>query len=445
MKKKVLIITYYWPPSGGPGVQRILKFAKYLPNFGWEPVILTVKDGEYPETDESLMKDIRSDLKVYRVPTIEFFNLFKIISGKKKSGKIATYELLKDKKNLSPIGRLAQYIRINFFIPDARVGWTLTGVKAGIKIAKIEKPDLILSSSPPHSLQLIAYRLSRKLQLPWIADFRDPWTKAFNDKAITRLSLAEKINKNLELKVVQNADAVISVSNGFLELLPLRANSYTKVIPNGYDSADFIITKSVNKKFQITYTGFMAATQNPENLWKAIAGLKKKHQELIEVHLYGFIDSSVQKSIQDYKVGHLVKFHNYVNHDQVINLIINSDLLILVIPRYHGKGIQTGKLYEYMASGNYTLGFGDPQSEVANTIKECGAGDMISYDGDPSDLIIKQIQRWQEGIQHQPDFQKIARFERKNITRRLAQVFNEVIEQKDVYIPESNEDDILSP
>ena len=174
--KKVLIITYYWPPAGGPGVQRVLKFAKYLPQFGWEPVILTVENGNFPAVDEGLLGEVPDNLKVYKTKTLEPFAIYNKLQGKDKTSAVDTFTITKSGKSFKD--KLGNAIRSYFFIPDARKGWKPFAVKAGLDIIKKEKIDLIFSSSPPHSLQLIAKDLAKKTQLPSVADFRDPWFNA---------------------------------------------------------------------------------------------------------------------------------------------------------------------------------------------------------------------------------------------------------------------------
>ena len=190
--KKVLIITYYWPPSGGPSVQRVLKFAKYLPIFGWEPIILTLVNQEFPEIDLSLKSDLKTELKVYRTKTIEPFSLYKKFLKKEKLEKIPTF-VLNDSESKSKKEKFANWVRTNIFIPDARMGWYPFGVRKGIEIVKKEKIDLIFSSSPPHSLQLIAKTISKKTHSKWVADFRDPWINAFWQSGSKKSKISSKI------------------------------------------------------------------------------------------------------------------------------------------------------------------------------------------------------------------------------------------------------------
>ncbi len=422
----MLIITYYWPPSGGPGVQRVLKFTKYLPKFGWEPIVLTVKNGEYPAIDHSLEKEIAEDLKVYRSKTIEFYDLFRAFSAKKKSAKIETFELLKDKKNLSLKARIAQFIRLNLLIPDARLGWQFYAVSAGLKIIKKEKPQLIFSSSPPHSLQLIARKLAIRSGLPWIADFRDPWTQSFYDKGSPRLTWAERRNGVLEKKVVQSASALTSVSEGVLSSLPVRSHQKTRAIPNGYDAQDFIKPAKISKQFRIVYTGHAANTQNPTNLWQALQLLDPDIRGAISVDFYGSVDPSLHQSIHAFDLQDLVYFHPYVSHEEIVEIMLDASLLLLLIPKSHNKGILTGKLFEYLATRKRILGIGPAGGEAAQILEECNAGVMYDYDQDLTKTLITYFQEWEAHETPQVNEKAIGQYSRERLTHQLANLFEEI-------------------
>src|SRR5690606_13755203 len=200
--KKVLIITYYWPPAGGSGVQRVLKFAKYLPEFGWEPVILTVENGEYPALDSSFEDDIPKGMKVYKTKALEPFHVYKALTGQSRDSKIDTNILKSESENLRE--KISKWIRLNIFIPDARIGWMAYAVRQGMEIIENENISLIISTSPPQSLQLSAMRIARKSKKPWVADFRDPWTSIAYYQKSKRFALTKKLDHYLEKKVLQS-------------------------------------------------------------------------------------------------------------------------------------------------------------------------------------------------------------------------------------------------
>lgn len=426
MKKRVLIITYYWPPSGGPGVQRVLKFVKYLPEFDWEPVVVTVKDGEYPALDSTLEKEIDSSVRVHKVQSLELYDLFRKITGKKKGSKIETYELVKGKNQLSWKEKFAQFIRINLLIPDARIGWNLRGYRSCIKIIDNEKPDLIFSSSPPHSLQILASRISRKTGIKWVADFRDPWTKSFYDKGLKRWFLADNYNKLLEKRIVTAADCITAVSEGVLDLIGASEAKESVVISNGYDEDDFQKSKSKNPYFRIVYTGHIASVQNPENFLQAVACMLHEGKSSLIVDIYGSADQIVKDSVIARGLSDVVTFHPYVPHEEAIKQMIDADLLLLLIPKQHSKGILTGKLFEYLAAGNFILGIGDEDGTAARVISKCSAGTMIAYHKDPIEILRTQYERWQQGQPHRGNQEEVEKYSRRNLTKKLADLFNEI-------------------
>ena len=422
-RRKVLILTYYWPPAGGPGVQRVLKFVKYLPEFGWEPIVLTVKNGEYPALDDSLLAEIPGSCRVFQTPTIEFFSLFKRLSGRKKEAPIETFFLNRKKMPLKD--RLFSWIRQNIFIPDARLGWIPFAVREGAHILREEKPAILFSSSPPHSLNLAALRLSRKYRIPWVADFRDPWTEAFYEKGQPRSGFAKRINAYFEQKVLRRADAVLSVNRSILELLyhrPLPDNAHA--VPNGYDADDFKLKKRQSPQFRIVYAGHIDSSQNPERFFAALAVLKEAHPGRVRADFYGKTDAAVREGIQRYGLEDVLHCQAYVPHSDILQIITDADLLLLLIPRPFSKGIVTGKIFEYLATRNFILGIGDPQGDAAQILQECRAGEMLSYEADPSGILEAQFQRWQQGLDTQSDTEAIAKYERRETAKSLAQILD---------------------
>jgi glycosyltransferase involved in cell wall biosynthesis len=228
--KKVLIITYYWPPGGGAGIYRVLKFAKYLPQFNWQPIILTVKQGTYPVIDHGLEKDVPSNCPVYRCKSIEPFGIYKKFTGRNSDEAIPDY-VFYAKNSLKD--HISRWIRFNCFIPDSRMGWTPSAVKIGLKIIKTEHIDLIFSSSPPNTVQVIANQLARKSGIKWVADFRDPWTDALTYQGIRRSFLTTYIDHRLERNVLQRADAITCVNQDYIDIFKKRVsnNEFTLKTP----------------------------------------------------------------------------------------------------------------------------------------------------------------------------------------------------------------------
>lgn len=424
--KKVLIITYYWPPAGGPGVQRVLKFAKYLPEFGWEPIILTVENGEYPAIDESLLQEIPSDIKVYKTKSFEPFTFYKSVTGQK--GNIPTHVLSKS-ENESSLQKFSKWIRANVFIPDARVGWIPSIVKEGKNIIDSEKPDLIFSSSPPHSLQIGAMKLTKQTGLKWVADFRDPWTDGFWQNELSRTSYAVKKDSKLEKKVLQSSNAVITVSESIVELLDKKSHNSYHVIPNGYDENDFIGTsKSKTDKFKIIYTGSLRKSQIPHNFFKALKELfSDGSRKNIELHFIGTIHPAAINLINELGISNFVKVHPYIPHSELINYIVNAELLLLSIPNTkNNEGILTGKLFEYIGSKNFILCIGPKKGDAARIISELNCGMTFEFNEDPTELILEKYNDWEIGITHNTNIQS-EQYTRKNLTKKLSSIFDSTL------------------
>ena len=427
--KKVLIITYYWPPAGGPGVQRVLKFAKYLPEFGWQPIILTVQNGEYPAYDESLFSDIPKECKVFKTPAIEPFSLYKKFTGMDSDEAIPVATLAETKTSWKK--KLAHWIRLNLFIPDAKIGWIPFAVKAGKHIIRNEKPDIIFSSSPPPTVHLIAKKLAKWSGIKWVADFRDPWTEIYHQDSVYKNKLTHYIDSKLENKILTNANKVSTVSMHIAESFQKKSKNNTfTVIPNGYDDAD-LISNTVNKfdKFTIAYAGKINHQQNPEVLWKICAEIINENNEFrnnFNILLMGNITNSVHISLQKHNLTEYITDLGYVDHQTALQNLQRSTILLLLIPNTKkNKGIVTGKLFEYLAMNNFILGFGPENGDAAHVLNTTNSGKMFEYSDEEvvRNLILDLFKKWKINTSIPLNSQNITQFSRKNLTKKLAHTF----------------------
>jgi glycosyltransferase involved in cell wall biosynthesis len=426
--KNVLIITYYWPPAGGPGVQRVLKFAKYLQDYDWQPYILTVKNGEFPAMDDSLLDDVPEGIKIFKTFNPEPAVLYKLASGRKDSEPIPTFVLNPDDKD-TIIEKTAKWIRANIFIPDAKVAWRITAVRKGMSIIKCNTIDLIFSSSPPQTTQLIANQLARKSGLPWVADFRDPWTDAFWQKEMKQTTLVKYFDRRLEQKILHNCTAVVTVSEKLADLFRNKAQNSYHIIPNGFDALDFKdIKKEVSEKFRIKYVGNLGISQQITPLLDALGVMDKSVLNTISLTFYGNAHSSIQNMIHKRQVQSLIKFKSYIPHQNMIQEIVDAEILLLIIPRVpENSGILTGKLFEYLATENYILGIGPENGEAAKILKQTGCGNMFPYDTDITSAIEERYHLWLK--QEKPEVNKteIEKFSRENQTKQLVKIFEQVL------------------
>lgn len=372
--KRVLIFTYYFPPAGGIAVQRFLKFAKYLPEFGWEPIIITVANGSYPYYDESLLKELSPDLRVYRTDTFEPFELYNLLTGKK--GKLMPVVAVGGQQKKSFFKSLTEYIRANFFVPDARKGWKPYAIKQAEAILSQEKIDAIITTGPPHSTHLIGLALKQKYGIKWIADFRDPWTKIFSNQFLPRTKSTIEKDKALEASVLAHADLVSVISPGMKVEFEQQAKAIATIF-NGYDESDFSETPNkIAEKFIIRYVGNLMASENCEVLWPILSQYKND----IQIELIGRTDEAVKESIAQAGLDECVSCLPFVDHKVAVKLMQEASLLLFVIPNVaDNKLILTGKLFEYLAARTNLLSIGPIDGNAAAILQECGREVMIDY------------------------------------------------------------------
>lgn len=426
--RKVLILTYYWPPAGGPGVQRVLKFAKYLPEFGWQPVILTVENGDYPAIDNSLVPEIPENIQVYKTKTIEPFGAYRKMISKGDDHLIPTY-VINSGITDGWRSRLGKWIRANLFLPDARRGWIPFARRAGHRIVESEGIDVIFSSSPPHSLQLIGQSLAKQTRCKWVADLRDPWTEAFWQRELTTTALARYINSKMERSVLNSADVLVTVSNSVAKMLRHKTTKECCVIPNGFDAEDFKkITRIRNAKFTITYSGSMAKDQPIGSLLKTLKGFKPEILARIRFNIYGSVHEKHLRKIAAAGLTEIVTVYPYLPHYELISRIVNSEMLLLVIPDTPAnEGILTGKIFEYIATGNFILGIGPQNGDAANVLKETGSGVMYPYSADLEQVLLDRFRMWQDRHDNFKVISDVEKYSRHYQTGALAKLFERLL------------------
>lgn len=419
--KKVLIITYYWPPSGGAGVQRWLKFAKYLPEFGWQPVILTVDPeyASYPQRDESLFAEVDSHCLVYTSKSFELYNLYKLISGKKE----VPYGGFANESKEGLFQKASKFLRGNFLLPDPRKGWNKYALKKAIELIKEFNIDTVVTTSPPHSTQLIGIKLKQKFNIRWIADLRDPWTDIYYYNQFNHTALARKIDLNYERKVVENADLLITVSEDVKRIFAEKSThpiaAKTVVIPNGFDEDDFrvsIVQEEARKV--ITYTGTISEAYHVDGFLEALSGLNESLKSNILIRFVGKVPPTVEQKFRN--TGLEVELVGYVDHAKSIEYLFRSDLLLLVLPNVkNNRGILTGKFFEYLASQKPVLAIGPTDGDLAKIIQETKCGTLFDYDN--AEGMLGFIQENLSNRKSISDPEMAALYSRKKLTQKLAQ------------------------
>jgi len=429
--EKVLIITYYWPPSGGAGVQRWVKLTKYLKRYDIAPHVLTVheKYASYMNIDESLNEDVSPDVKVYKTKSVEALTYYSKLIGKKNVPTAGFTNV--NYKKLSQ--KIISSIRSNLFIPDPRKGWNKYAFKKAVEIIKKENIKFVITTSPPHSTQLIGFKLQNMLDVKWIADLRDPWTDIYYYKLLGHSFLSKSRDRHLEKKVLINADKIITVSDYLKHMFsqkdPEINPSKIHVIPNGYDNADFVnISKERNKEFTICYTGTMSDIFEPAVLFQALKQLLIKNPDFkIKLQIVGQLSDTIKNEIME--IGLNAEFIPTVPHNQVNKYQVNADLLLLVIPNVKDSiGILTGKLFEYLASGNNILCIGPESSDTARIIQNCNIGQTFERDKKQAiaDYIEREVNAFHENTSIVVNREEIEKFSREKQAGTIKAVIDQL-------------------
>ena len=424
-KKKVLIITYYWPPAGGPGVQRWLKFVKYLPEFNIEPIVYCPSNASYPITDASLADQVSPDLTVIKQHIKEPYKIAQLFSKKSKT---ISKGIIAEKEKQSLMERLMLFVRGNFFIPDARKNWVKPSVKYLSTYIKDFNIDTIITSGPPHSLHLIGLELQQKLDVTWIADFRDPWTTIGYHKQLKLTSASKIKHKNLEKKVLNTANKIIVTSPSTKVEFEQITKQPIQVITNGYDY-EKVATFGLDKKFTLSHIGSLLSKRNPEVLWNVLRDLINEDSEFassFQLNLVGAVGKEVLQSIEINYLTNSLNNAGYVAHSEAVMYQKKSQLLLLIeIDSEDTKAIIPGKLFEYMITNRPIIAIGPIGADVASIIKETNTGQFFNYqDYDALKLTIKQHFEAFKNDDLKTNPIGLQKYSRQQLTKNLAQFIN---------------------
>ncbi|MCK5815354.1 MAG: glycosyltransferase family 4 protein [Flavobacteriaceae bacterium] len=418
---KVLIITYYWPPAGGSGVQRWLKFVKYFRNFGIEPVIYTVENPNYALEDESLLKDIPDGIEVLRQPIWEPNNLM----GNKKQTSAGFL-------NSSPslVGKVLQYIRANYFIPDARKYWIKPSVEFLSEYLEKNQIDVVISTGPPHSMHLIGLGLKKKLGIKWISDFRDPWTEIdyFHQLPLTEKSI--KKHQKLEQEVLENSDSVIVVGETMKQNFS-TFNSNIHVITNGYDTELKTESVELDKKFSLTHIGLMNEDRNPSVLWKVLSEIavsNKNFSSDLEIKLIGKVSKVCLDELDNNNLGKNLNLIDYLAHNEVQLHQRSAQVLLLAINDVpSAKGIITGKIFEYLVAKRPILAIGPVDGDLAQILNDTDSGVIIDFKNAVSlKSTILELYKKYKNESLKVNSKNIEQFHRKNLTEKLSKLIKAI-------------------
>ena len=441
MLKRLLIITYYWPPTGGSGVQRWVKFSKYLPEFGWQPVVYTPENPEQLARDESLLKDIPACAEVIKTHISEPYEIYRRLTGGKAGQEVNPVNA----QRKSWKQRLSLWIRGNCFIPDPRVGWVRPSVRFLKKYLREHPVDAVVTTGPPQSVHLIGLRLKKELGLRWIADFRDPWTEMFYYKHLGLSAAADRRHRRLEQAVLDGADKIISVSPPVAADFQARTKTPVVLITNGFDESDFRgespcagvvepgcpgISRAIfsgsgkpgpqarRDEIRLVHTGLFAADGNPLNLWDALAERCEADPDFrarLQIRLAGKVDAAVTDAIRARGLGDNLVELGYLPHDETVREQLEADFLLLPLrrePEY--AKVLPGKIFEYLAARRPVLGIGQEDGAADSVLRDAAAGEMFDWNKKEELLAFLDAEH--------PQAAGIEKYTRRALTERLAEV-----------------------
>lgn len=427
--KKVLIITYYWPPSGGGGVQRWLKFAKYLPEFGWTPIIYTPSNPQFENIDERLSKDINPELKVFTQPISEPYKLFnRLFFFKKRSFKQG---VVSEKSKRSIFESLVSWIRGNLFVPDPKVNWVKPSVKYLNSLIRSENIKHVVTTGPPHSMHLIGLKLKEKNEILWTADFRDPWSDWDILDLFHLSNRSREKHKRLEEQVVNNADAVISVSKSWGRALQQRYDKKTTLITNGYDQEDFEAFQAVRvNEFRMLHAGLLNSYRNNGSLWQVLEELLREDDDFSKVFklvLAGNVTAEATRQIKNFPMlSERTIVLGYIDHNALMEEYAKAAILLLLQnDSKNSMGHIPAKVFEYLATDIPICAIGNPESDLKHIIEEYNPIEICA----PDDLVLQKanistVFNSFHDNKALPKRKDPEDFQRKRLTKTLAEVLN---------------------
>ncbi|MBL4662638.1 MAG: glycosyltransferase family 4 protein [Flavobacteriaceae bacterium] len=424
--KRVLIICYYWPPAGGPGVQRWLKFVKYLGEFGVDPIVFVPDNAHYPIVDRAFEAEIPENVEVIRFPIKEPYRFAKWFS--KKKTKTISSGIISEKRP-SFLENAMLFIRGNLFIPDARVGWVKPASRFLQKYLTENKIDTIVTTGPPHSLHLIGMQLKQALNVRWIADFRDPWTTIHYHKSLRLTKSSEKKHKALEKEVLTQADAVVVTSPGTKKEFSEITKTPITVITNGYEPISNT-TRSPDEKFTLVHIGSLLSSRNPTVLWKVISELVVENSEFAaqcQIKLAGAVSKDVISSLDEFGLTKYVVELGYVSHREALQLQRNAQVLLLIeMNRPETRAIIPGKIFEYLLAKRPILSLGPEGSDIKAIIEETNTGQFFTY---TEERLLKN-QLWQyfqdySEMKLEVGSGDIEEYSRRELTKVMAELLKE--------------------
>ncbi|WP_421763008.1 hypothetical protein [Ekhidna sp.] len=375
--RKILIITYYWPPSGGVGVQRWMNYAIQLNNRGWDPIILTPENPQFEIKDEKLLEKVK-DIPVYKLPIWEPFNLFHKLTGN-KDRKNVQQGLVLEKTTRSFKDKLMIWVRGNLLVPDPRVFWVRTASKKAISLVKEHDIGTVITTGPPHSMHLIGRRVRKATKVKWVADFRDPWSEWDVLEKLNTSTIIRGVHRKLESRVKEEADVAVTVSARL-------AQSFggIEVLHNGVTSDALNKSELEFSNFTIGYFGMLNELRNPRQLWQLLDQMCRENQVFaskLRVRIGGIVSESIKEEIDELsELRSKVEFLGYLPHDSMQEEYRKCHVLLLLLNKSNNSNwILPVKFFEYLSARRMILGLGERKSDLGDLMNPKDVGEVLSY------------------------------------------------------------------
>ncbi|MFV8282063.1 glycosyltransferase [Christiangramia marina] len=425
--KKALIVTYYWPPAGGPGVQRWLKFVTYLREFNIEPVVYIPENPGYPLLDESLVAEIPTGIRIIKQPIFEPYRFAEIFS--KGDSRTISSGIIAKEQEQGTIQKLMLFVRGNFFIPDARKFWVKPSVKYLKSVLEKEDFDVLITTGPPHSLHLIGLELQKSLGIKWIADFRDPWTEIGYHKKLKLTQSSKQKHLDLEYKVLKKADQIVTTSYTTKAEFESKTTRPIRVITNGFDNLQK--EPITSDHFEISHIGSLLSGRSPEILWKAIAEIVENVSDFrnkLKIRLAGKISSEVKESIEELGLQEYLQMDGYVSHKEALEMQNRASILLLLeIDSEETRGIVPGKIFEYFAAKKPILAIGPENWEAGKMVLDTQSGTYLLFSDKEKvkSWIMDQFYRKKtQGVKQINS--DISKYHRRELTAELADLIKKI-------------------
>ncbi len=438
--KNLLFVTYYFPPAGGPGVQRVLKFIQYLPEFGWNPIVLVPDNPQYQAYDHSLVEQVPDSLAVYRAPIWEPHAMYKRFLGNGKQNAIDVNVIKSEQQHRSLKEQIAEFIRATLFIPDARIGWKIPAVAKAHDLVRAHNIQAVVSSSPPYTCSLIAQAVQRHCSIPWVADFRDPWTNFLTTPK--RWWLPAMIDRAMEQRGFRSANAVECAWQGIIDdalaKYPFLPREKFHHIPNGFDATDFppnyASHSQTTERWPKTYPVSMNGRRNPRSLFSALEILAQRgvlSPEDVEIVVVGRWGNDVDEMMNHTVFAPSIRRVGYLPRHESIAHLFRADVLLLIVDEAkESEHIVPGKVYEYIGTHKPVLAIGPEDSAIAELLRETQAGAIAHQEN--LYALAHILETWYTAYREkramtQPNTQAIARYERRESAKMLAELLNAVL------------------